>query len=216
MPLQGIVLSLAFLVISLGVHEAAHGWVALKCGDTTARDLGRITLNPIAHIDPIMTIVVPVILLMTVGFMFGGAKPVPVNFHRLKNPYRDMALVALAGPISNILIAMLFLLARKVVVFDLGLWEPGVLGDQVLETVIVFNLLLAVFNMVPIPPLDGSRVMAWLLPAQLRQPYQMLESFGLFVIIALFMLPAFQHFLLRGIELAYDFIRIVVTLGGAW
>lgn len=217
MPVPGIVLSLAFLVISLGVHEAAHGWVALKCGDTTARDLGRITLNPVPHIDPVMTIIMPVVLLLTTGFMFGGAKPVPVNFHRLRHPYRDMALVALAGPLSNLLIAAIFLLARKLVVFDLGLWEPGVLGDRVLDTVIVFNLILAVFNMVPIPPLDGSRVMTWLLPASLRRPYQMLEGFGMMLIFFLiFFVPGFQQLIGAGIGAAYRVIHFVVTAGGTW
>jgi len=217
MPIHGIALILAFLVISLGVHEAAHGWVALKCGDTTARDLGRITLNPIPHIDPVMTILMPLLLLWSTGFLFGGAKPVPVNFHRLRHPYRDMALVALAGPASNVLIAMIVLFVKKLVVVDFGIWDSEMLGAQVLDAVIWFNLLLAVFNMVPIPPLDGSRVMTWLLPPRLRAPYQVLEGFGMILIFVLiFWIPGFRILLIRGMEVLYDFIRYVVTVGGTW
>ena len=116
LPPIGVAVALALLVISLGIHEAAHAWVALKCGDTTARDLGRITLNPIPHIDPFMTVILPVLLVVSGGFFFGGAKPVPVNFHNLRHPLRDMALVALAGPVSNFFLAAFFFLCEKVMV----------------------------------------------------------------------------------------------------
>ena len=168
---------IVLLVICLGVHEAAHGWVALKCGDTTARDLGRITLNPIPHIDLYMTILIPTVLFLTTGFVFGGAKPVPVSFHRLRHPWRDMSFVALAGPLSNLLLALFFFVALRF--FEqTGLYNeasPAGLRHQdflprVLITTVQFNAILAVFNLVPIPPLDGSRVMAWLLPESLRPP----------------------------------------------
>ena len=105
------ILTMVLLVISLGIHEAAHAWVAWKCGDSTAKDLGRITLNPLVHIDPVRTILLPVLLYYSTGHAFGGAKPVPVNFHRLRHPWRDMSLVAFAGPASNFLQAIFFLTA---------------------------------------------------------------------------------------------------------
>jgi Zn-dependent protease len=108
-----IALLIVLLIVCLGVHEAAHAWVAWKCGDSTARDLGRLTLNPIAHVDLFMTIILPAILIYTTGFIFGGAKPVPVDFHRLRHPWRDMSLVAFAGPLSNFLLAILFAIVWK-------------------------------------------------------------------------------------------------------
>jgi len=212
----GIVSTLAFLVISLGIHEAAHAWVAYRCGDTTARDLGRITLNPIAHIDLFMTIILPLILLMTGGFLFGGAKPVPVSYHRLRHPLRDMMLVALAGPAANVLLAIVFMLAYKSVAsFDfLAVAReselPAVLGAS-----LYVNLLLAVFNMVPIPPLDGSRVMAWLLPESLREPYVALERWGiLLVLLLVFFVPGFRPILNSGMTTAFHFIDTIT--GGPW
>lgn len=200
-PVQ-LVLGLILLVISLGIHEAAHGWVALKCGDPTARDLGRITLNPIPHIDPFMTLILPAMLFyFSQGrMMFGGAKPVPVNFHRLRHPWRDMSLVALAGPASNLVLAVLFMAGFKFFLTH-GLYHgaaPTVTAraDDLLPRVLLnaanFNVLLAVFNIVPIPPLDGSRVMAWLLPEGLRPAYTGLERFGLLIVFGLLYLPVFQ------------------------
>jgi len=209
----GIVSTLAFLVISLGIHEAAHAWVALRCGDTTARDLGRITLNPIAHIDLFMTIILPLVLLLSGGFLFGGAKPVPVAYHRLRNPLRDMMLVALAGPASNVLLAILFTLAYKGIYF-FGVATQSALPEALRATVVV-NLLLAVFNMVPVPPLDGSRVMAWLLPDSLREPYVGLERWGMVLVLLLvFLVPGFQPMLWSGITAVYGFIDTIT--GGTW
>ena len=208
-----IALIVAFLVISLGIHEAAHGWVALQCGDTTARDLGRITLNPIPHIDPFMTVILPLVMAMSHGPIFGGAKPVPVSYHRLRHPLRDMMLVALAGPASNFLLAILFTVALKAAVAN------GYTSDQlmikVLKGSVGFNLLLTVFNLVPIPPLDGSRVMAWLLPAGLRPSYVSLERFGLILVFALvFLVPGFQAMLGQGMDRMF---RLIDTLtGGPW
>ena len=217
-PVQ-IALCLAFLVLSLGVHEAAHGWVAYKCGDPTARDLGRISLNPVVHIDPFMTIVLPLMLLYVSGgrFMFGGAKPVPVNFYNLRKGHFHMALVALAGPASNFLLAVFFALCSKVLVYELRVWEPGVLGHNVLLYTTYFNLLLAAFNLLPIPPLDGSRVMTWLLPAGLREPYARLEGMGLILVFAfIFIVPGGSAFVVQMIELLETGVLQIVNLGGLW
>jgi Zn-dependent protease len=177
------VLVIGFLILSLAIHEVAHAVVALWCGDTTARDLGRITLNPVPHIDPFMTIVLPALLLFMSGgrFAFGGAKPVPVNPANLRHPLRDMALVAIAGPLSNIVLALVFMFALHAAA-RFGGYEPGMLMYDVLLQTVVLNVVLAVFNMLPIPPLDGSRVMAYLLPAGIRDSYVRLESLGMLLV----------------------------------
>lgn len=186
---MAIALVVALLVICLGVHEAAHAWVANQCGDSTAKDLGRITLNPIPHIDPVMTIILPTMLVLSnAGFLFGGAKPVPVAYHRLRNPLRDMMLVALAGPVSNFLLAILFALA--IGIFDeFRIYDRDQMMFTILQHGVHFNLLLAAFNMLPIPPLDGSRVMAWMLPSSLRSGYVALERFGLLILVGILIMP---------------------------
>lgn len=217
LPPIGIALVLALLVLSLGIHEAAHGWVALQCGDTTARDLGRITLNPVPHIDPFMTVILPLVMLLSTGMMFGGAKPVPVNYYNLRSPLRDMALVALAGPASNFVLAAFFYLCQKVVVQELGLWGGDTLGASVLGYAVSFNLLLAAFNLLPIPPLDGSRVMTWLLPSGLRESYAALERWGLYlVVILIYFVPPVQHLVEATMRAMLRSIQAIVTLGGAW
>jgi Zn-dependent protease len=221
----GIALVIVLLIVCLGVHEAAHAWVALKCGDTTARDLGRLTLNPIAHIDLFMTILLPAMLILLKGPVFGGAKPVPVDFHRLRRPWRDMSLVALAGPVSNFLLAILFTFLLYALL-KYGFYHgasPTPLARRadrlplVMKTAANFNILLAVFNMVPVPPLDGSRVMAWLLPASLRPSYIALERFGLLIVFALiFWVPGFSRFLFSGMDAVQRVIESIVRLGGLW
>jgi Zn-dependent protease len=205
---------IAFLVISLSLHEVAHGWVALRCGDPTARDLGRLSLNPIVHIDPIWTIVIPAFTYMTSGMLFGGAKPVPVDFRRLRHPLRSMALVAAAGPLTNLILAALFLVAWKVAVWT-GSYDAEALLPRVLEGCLWFNAILFVFNLIPIPPLDGSRIMTWLLPAGLREPYASLERFGMFLIIALmFFVPGFQRLYESGFRTTLQFLDSIT--GTSW
>lgn len=217
LPAIGIAVVLALLVISLGIHEAAHAWVALKCGDTTARDLGRITLNPIPHIDPFMTVILPLLMVISGGFFFGGAKPVPVNFHNLRSPLRDMALVALAGPFSNFLLAMFFFLCQKLLVEDLHIWNRGTVGHLILIRAVDFNLLLAAFNLLPIPPLDGSRVMTWLLPGGLREGYAALERFGILIVFGLILfVPPVNHAVGATILAMEGWVKAIVTLGGTW
>jgi len=204
--IMDLVVLIALFAICGAVHEAAHAWTAWRCGDPTARDLGRMTLNPIPHIDLFMTILLPAMLFFGSGgtMLFGGAKPVPVNFHRLRSPWRDMSLVAIAGPASNVVLAFVFILLWGFFI-KTGLYNQAAatpvdrIGDflpLVLLQAVHFNVLLAVFNMLPIPPLDGSRVMAWILPEGLRPPYLAMERFGLLIIFGLLYLwPEFRRWL---------------------
>lgn len=212
---------LVLLILSLGAHEAAHAWAALKCGDPTARDLGRLTLNPIPHIDPFMTVILPAVLFFSSGgrMMFGGAKPVPVQFHRLRHPWRDMSLVALAGPLSNLVIATLLIAGCRLFV-ETG-WYNGAAAEEwnrpadllprVLLLSAFYNVLLFVFNLVPIPPLDGSRVMAWLLPSNLRESYVALERWGMFIVFGLLYLsPQFSSFVRGSVRAVEGWIGYLV------
>jgi len=204
----------AFLVLSLGIHEAAHAWVAYLCGDSTAKDMGRLTLNPVPHIDPLMTILLPAVLILSgSGFIFGGAKPVPVSYRRLRKPARDMMLVAIAGPLSNILIAIALLLITKALVYT-GDMTMTQIAPRVLMLSVKFNLLLAVFNMIPVPPLDGSRVLAYLLPSSLRPSFQALDRFSMILIFALIFSGVLGRPIMAGIDLSFTFIDSLT--GGVW
>lgn len=207
-------LVVAFLIISLALHEVAHGWVALQCGDPTARDLGRLSLNPIVHIDPIWTVIVPALTYMSGGFFFGGAKPVPVDFRRLRHPLRDMSLVAVAGPLTNLALAVVFMLALKAAV-HFGSYEEDQLLPRVLFGSMQFNVVLFVFNLIPIPPLDGSRILTWLLPPGLRVPYASFERFGMILIIGLlFFAPPFRRVFWGGVVTTVRFLDQFT--GTAW
>jgi len=178
---MNLLLSLCIFFFAVIIHEYAHGWVAWKLGDSTARVMGRLTLNPIAHIDPIGTIFLPLMLLITHSpVLFGWAKPVPVDFYNLNNPKRDMVWVGLAGPAANILLAIALSLLLKI---------PALTGSSlavsVTRTAVVANLVLAVFNLLPIPPLDGSRIAMGLLPYNLGAEYSRIEPYGFIIIFAL-------------------------------
>ena len=184
---QRIVVWILPVIFAITVHEVAHGWVAKKYGDNTASILGRLTLNPIKHIDLFGTIILPGILLITgTGFIFGWAKPVPVDPRNFKNPLHDMAIVALAGPVSNLLMAVVWALITRLGVtigagteaISLPLIYTGVAGISI-------NLVLALINLLPIPPLDGSRILTGILPSYWAWQYNRLERYGFIILLLL-------------------------------
>jgi Zn-dependent protease len=186
--LSRVLLVVPSILIAASFHEFAHGWAADRFGDSTARMQGRLTLNPIAHIDPLGTILIPFLLALSGSGMFGWAKPVPVNFLNLRNPKADMVWVAAAGPITNLLLALtagfwlkvLTLLPQGETVFYI--FSPIA---QFLQFFIYINIILGVFNLIPIPPLDGGRIAVGLLPHEYAQKWASIEPYGMFIIIIL-------------------------------
>jgi Zn-dependent protease len=181
------------LVVAVTFHEVSHGIVANWLGDDTAYRQGRINFNPLAHIDPLGTIILPgILLLFGAPFLFGYAKPVPVNFARLNKPKRDMVFVAAAGPGMNILLAVASGLLNHIVPFTpifVRAWFDANLGNS-----IVINVILAMFNMLPLPPLDGGRILVGLLPLPLARRVARVERWGMFILIViLFILPTLMH-----------------------
>ena len=177
-------MSVAIVLLSLTVHEAAHAWTSDRLGDPTARVLGRVSLNPLVHIDLIGTVLLPLIAAISNLPIIGWAKPVPVDIRRLRHPHRDFALVAAAGPASNLLqaviVAVLFHVLPLEKVTFLGLYWPNVLRRAA-----DINILLALFNMVPVPPLDGGNVLAGLLPRDAAATFDRLRPFGIIILYAL-------------------------------
>jgi Zn-dependent protease len=176
------------LLFGITLHEVAHGWVAKRLGDKTALMMGRLTLNPLKHIDPLGTILVPGLMMLAGGAIFGWAKPVPVTWQNLGNPKRDMALVALAGPMANLGMAFLWALIARlgILLSAVSPWAsiPMILMGKV---GIVLNLVLMVLNLLPLPPLDGGRIMTSLLPGPLSYRFSRIEPYGFFILIALLM-----------------------------
>jgi Zn-dependent protease len=184
--LHKILISVIPILFAITVHEVAHGWVAMRLGDRTAQMMGRLTLNPIKHIDPIGTILVPGMLLTAFGIMFGWAKAVPVTFQNLRNPKSDMAWVALAGPLANLFMAIIWGAITKLGVIlyksDIALGEPmfymGIVG-------VLSNAMLMILNLLPLPPLDGGRILVSLLPGPLSWKVSRLEPYGFYILLAL-------------------------------
>jgi Zn-dependent protease len=176
-----IALIVVILLFSVILHEVAHGYTAWLLGDPTARSAGRLTLNPIKHIDPFGTVLLPLLLILArAPFLVGWAKPLPVNPHLLRDPKRGMVLVGAAGPLANISLILITAAALRVVPASI----PPILFD-LLTYCCAINIILALFNLVPVPPLDGSRVVAGLLPPALREAYNRLEPYGFLIILAL-------------------------------
>lgn len=204
MSLSLTIFQLAVLLFSVMIHEIAHGIVALRLGDTTARDQGRLTLNPLVHIDPFGSIILPALLFLSSGgaLMFGWAKPVPYDPRFLTNPKRGAGLIALAGPVSNLVVAIvlgLFLRFFSPLLLDVGL---GMMM-QLVSLIVFINILLAVFNLVPLPPLDGSKVLYALLPDRYYYIERFLEQYGLMLLLL---------FIFFGFDLILPIVRLIYIL----
>lgn len=181
--IQNLIVWIPPVLLAVTLHEYGHGWMAKRLGDRTAEMMGRLTINPIKHIDPIGTVVVPAIMLMTGGFIFGWAKPVPITYQNLNNPKKDMAMVALAGPGANLIMLICWAILIKVATV-----LPPSVGTMLIlmgQAGILINCILMLLNLLPIPPLDGSRILMSYLPGPLSYKLAKLEPYGLFIILGL-------------------------------
>jgi len=207
---QKIIIWAIPVIFAITVHEVAHGWVALKFGDRTAQMLGRLTLNPIKHIDPIGTILIPAVLLMMGGFVFGWAKPVPVTYQNLRNPKTDMAWVALAGPMANLIMAVIWAFTAKIgfglLQSDIALGEPMLLMSV---AGVLINAMLMMLNLLPLPPLDGGRILVSLLPGPLSWQVSRIEPYGFFILVGMLYLGIISMLLL---PMMSSFISVLAML----
>ncbi|MCX5706634.1 MAG: site-2 protease family protein [Candidatus Omnitrophica bacterium] len=186
--LVSFVLSFGLLIIAMSIHEFAHGWVAYRLGDTTAKYAGRLTLNPLAHIDPFWTLILPLFLFISSGgkFVFGAAKPVPINYLALKNPKRDIIWIGVSGPAANFILASLLAIVINTA-------HLPIFFASILLNLIVINIILGIFNLIPIPPLDGSRILMGLLPESLASGYSSIEPYSFIILLALIWMGAFDR-----------------------
>lgn len=207
-----LLISAPAILVAITFHEVAHGFVANKLGDPTAKFTGRLTLNPLVHIDPFGTIILPLMMhFLTNGqFVFGYAKPVPINPMNFKNPRQGMAISAAAGPVMNIALAFISAVILKLLIVPLAMFMPETVNETVLKPLfliatasVVINVVLASFNMIPIPPLDGGRVLTGLLPQKQAMSFSRIEPFGFIIVLALiytgianlFIMPLIRFFL---------------------
>lgn len=204
---QVVAISILPVLFAITLHEVAHGWVARLLGDDTAARLGRLSLNPLYHIDPIGTILIPgMLLLLHIPYIFGWAKPVPVDFNRLRRPRRDMALVAVAGPAANVLMAIFWaLVIRMAAIVDVDYVSvPLALMGQVGITI---NIVLMLINLLPIPPLDGGRIAVGLLPYDLAEKLSRIEPYGFFILLGLMYLGLLNAFLGPPMQIMHSLLR---------
>jgi len=212
--IQRIAVLILPVLFAITVHEAAHGWVAKQLGDSTAKMLGRVTLNPLKHIDPLGTVILPLGMYLLTGFLFGWAKPVPVNWKNLRKPRRDMALVAIAGPGANLLMALMWAVIARVGYglastsewIGLPLIYMGAAG-------VLINAILMLLNLMPILPLDGGRVVASLLPPRMALQYSRSEPWGLFIVVGLLATGILSSVLGPLVGLTQKWIFTLVGLG---
>jgi Zn-dependent protease len=212
MSYQVIGIQIGILLFALSFHEMAHAWAAYKLGDPTARDLGRLTMNPIVHIDPFMTILFPALLILAGSpVVFGAAKPVPVDTNNLSHPKRDHMWIAAAGPISNVILAIITIVLLNLV------WQPMQVAEQMgagwttpleyfLRLNIGINLVLAVFNMIPLYPLDGSWVLSRFLSGELERAYASLRPYSFFILIVLLLAGVLDQIIYPVIGIASAFV----------
>lgn len=208
---QKIILGAVPVVFAITVHEVAHGWVASRLGDQTARLLGRLTLNPVKHMDPIGTVALPLIMLAIGGFMFGWAKPVPVDWRNLRHPRRDMALVAAAGPGANLLMLAGWALFARVLIEQQDRFGESVLAWFYMAGIgITINIALIVLNLLPLPPLDGSRIVSALLPPAQAQKYNRLERHGMLILLVLLATGVLGRLLLPPVQWLHGLVQLLL------
>lgn len=215
--LRQLAISALPVLIAITFHELSHGLIAYKLGDPTAKMMGRLTINPIAHIDLFGTIIMPLLLLIFTNgqFVFGYAKPVPINPMNFKNPRRDMAISAAGGPATNILLAIVSMVMLKFAVFPLLSFAPEGMAATVLEPIdmmlkssIIINVVLASFNLIPIPPLDGGRVVVGFLPHRQAMSFSKIEPFGFIIVIILIYTHIADYFVIPMVNLFLKFLQL--------
>ena len=215
--IRNLIISVPPLVLAIVIHEISHGFVANKLGDPTARLMGRLTLNPIKHIDPVGTLIMPLILyyLSDGKFVFGYAKPVPINPHNFKDPRRDMAISAAAGPITNILLAIISQILLAHFIMPASTVLPRGISASILQPLammlassIGINIILAVINLIPVPPLDGGRVLVGFLPHKQAISYSRIEPYGFIIVIILFMTRIANIIIYPVVSILYALINL--------
>ena len=209
--LQKITVYAIPLIFAITLHEAAHAYAARLFGDSTAYMLGRMTLNPLKHIDPVWTILVPIVTLLVSPFVFGAAKPVPVNFGALRNPKRDMIWVAAAGPLANLIMMVVWAIVGKIAI-TLDASGPTYFLASVAEAGIFVNALLMVFNLFPLLPLDGGRILMGLLPDRLAYSFSRTEPYGMFILIGLIVTGILGKFMWPLIDISMKSIYAIIGL----
>lgn len=215
MEIFSAIISITILVYSSVLHEIAHGYVAYRLGDPTAKLHGRLTLNPVKHIDPYMSIILPILLYIASGgrFIFGGAKPVPVDPFNLRDGMKDLAIVSLVGPLTNVCLAIIGSVLIHALYPEFTFNQVAVIDivGFILTRLVEWNLILAIFNLVPIPPLDGSKVFALVLPEKAAEAYLSLGSIGMFILFFLLFFPIGGFSLM---SIVYSIVNFALSLLG--